>query len=176
MVPPGLRWLLDAMAAVASETFTSSSAPIQYAAIRAFEGGPDIDDYLDLSRRVLDGLGRCLAARLRRAGARVVEPQGGFYLFPDFSPLSERLAARGITTSAALCERALTEANVAFLPGSHFGRPPGELTARIAYVNFDGAAAIDALDADTVVDDDFLERRCGETVAATEAICDWLDG
>ena len=37
--PDGLRWLLDAMAAVASETFTSTCAPIQFAAVRAFEGG-----------------------------------------------------------------------------------------------------------------------------------------
>ena len=37
--PPGLRWLLDAMANVASETYTSTSAPIQYAAVRAFQGG-----------------------------------------------------------------------------------------------------------------------------------------
>jgi len=35
--PPTLRWLQAAMAAVASETFTSTSAPIQHAAVRAFE-------------------------------------------------------------------------------------------------------------------------------------------
>ena len=40
--PPSLNWLLEAMAAVASETFTSTSAPIQYAAIRAFKGVKDI--------------------------------------------------------------------------------------------------------------------------------------
>src|SRR5690606_7376175 len=32
--PRELRWLLDAMASVASETYTSTSAPIQYAAVR----------------------------------------------------------------------------------------------------------------------------------------------
>ena len=38
--------LRTTMAVVASESFTSTGAPIQYAAVRAFAGGPDIDDYL----------------------------------------------------------------------------------------------------------------------------------
>jgi len=37
--PESLRWLRDGMAAVASETFTSTSAPIQYAAVTAFNKG-----------------------------------------------------------------------------------------------------------------------------------------
>lgn len=40
------------MAVMASETFTSTSAPIQYAAVKAFEGGYEIDNYL---RRTRDG-------------------------------------------------------------------------------------------------------------------------
>ena len=43
--PPGLRWLLDGMAAVASETFTSTCAPIQYAAVRAFQEDDSLDEY-----------------------------------------------------------------------------------------------------------------------------------
>jgi aspartate aminotransferase len=37
--PPSLNWLLEAMAAVASETYTSTSTPVQYSAVRAFRGG-----------------------------------------------------------------------------------------------------------------------------------------
>ncbi|MDR7513138.1 MAG: pyridoxal phosphate-dependent aminotransferase, partial [Armatimonadota bacterium] len=37
--PPAMAPLRDAMAAIASETYTSTSAPIQYAAVRAFQGG-----------------------------------------------------------------------------------------------------------------------------------------
>ena len=37
--PSNFEWLLNPMTAVASETYTSVSAPIQYAAISAFEGG-----------------------------------------------------------------------------------------------------------------------------------------
>lgn len=48
--PKELHWLQDAMAVVASETFTSVAAPLQYAAIRAYE--PDcaqLDAYLSKS-------------------------------------------------------------------------------------------------------------------------------
>jgi aspartate aminotransferase len=57
-LPPSLAWLRDAMAAAASETFTSTSAPIQYAAVRAFNGGLEIERYLSRSRKNLGSLGR----------------------------------------------------------------------------------------------------------------------
>jgi aspartate aminotransferase len=145
VVPRSLRWLLDAMATVASETYTSTSAPIQYAAVRAFALGPEIESYLEDCRKILRALGNRLADLLRRGGLSLRPPQGGFYLFPDFSAHGERLAARGIATSRDLCQRLLEDTGVAVLPGSDFGRPPAELVARLAYVDFDGAAALDAV-------------------------------
>lgn len=177
--PHRLRWLLDAMAVVASETYTSTSAPIQYAAVRAFEGGEEIDRYLDASRRILKALGRRLAADLAAAGAEIAPPEGGFYLFPDLSPLRERLAGRGIRTSRGLCERLLDDTGVAILPGRDFGRPARELTARLAYVNFDGARALDAvaeLAPGAELDDDFLAACCGEPLEAVARACEWLRG
>ncbi len=176
--PGGLRWLLDAMAAVASETFTSTSAPIQFAAVRAFEEGPEIERYLERSRCILRALGRGLAARLKDARVQVVSPQGGFYLFPDFGAKADRLRARGITTSVELCERLLEETGVAILPGRDFGRPAEELTARLAYVNFDGRRALEAVEQlppDTMLDDGFLRRYCGGALEAIDRLCDWLD-
>ncbi len=140
--PPGLSWLLDAMAVVASETFTATSAPIQHAAIRAFKGGTDIEEYLYQARRVLRRLGRYAWDRLVKAGATVPEPKGGFYLFPDFSPFKGSLAATGIRTGRQLCEALLEQSGVAVLPGSAFGRPEDELSFRMAYVDFDGARAL----------------------------------
>ncbi|MFO7655393.1 MAG: aminotransferase class I/II-fold pyridoxal phosphate-dependent enzyme [Candidatus Krumholzibacteriia bacterium] len=174
--PPSLRWLLDAMAAVASETFTATSAPIQYAGVRAYYGGLDIERYLWNSRRVLRALGRWCHRTLTAAGLDVVEPRGAFYLFPDFSPLAERLAARGIRTSAQLCASLLQDTGVAILPGSEFGRPRGELTARLAFVNFDGAqalAAAEVLPRDQALDENFLRQACLPTITAIERLADW---
>jgi aspartate aminotransferase len=89
--PKQLSWLLDAMAAVASETFTSVSAPIQYAAVQAFRGGREIEEYLSHARRILHLLGTSCAEILQEAGIRVHLPNGAFYLFIDFSPHTMRL-------------------------------------------------------------------------------------
>jgi hypothetical protein len=81
---------------------------------------------------VLRQIGPAIAARLRAAGCRVDDPEGGFYLFPDLSALRERLAARGIHDARLLCERLLEDTGVAVLPGSDFGRSPAELSLRLA--------------------------------------------
>ena len=172
--PSGLRALQDAMASAASESFTAVSAPIQYAAIRAFEGGPAIGAYLQDSRRLLHALGRHLAAALRSVGAACADPDGAFYLFPDLSSCADRLHARGIATSPALAERLLDETGVALLPGAAFGHDPERLTCRLAYVDFDGARALEALADGEPVDEAFLRRYCGRTVEAVERFCAWL--
>ena len=177
VVPACMRWLLDAMAAVASETFTSTCAPVQYAAIEAFAGGTEIDEYVGGCRRILKALGQRLAGLLDEAGAHVLEPEGGFYLFPDFCTFAEPLRRGGIETSQQFCDRLLNETGVALLPGSHFGRPADELTARLAYVDFDGARALEAaanLEGDTALEDDFLDEHCGPTMRGVRALCDWL--
>jgi aspartate aminotransferase len=177
LVPDRMRWLLDAMVAVASETFTSTCAPVQAAAVTAFRGGPEIEEYLGRCRTILKELGRELARRLTAVGIHVAPPEGAFYLFPDFSPLRETLRARGIATSDALCRRLLDETGVAVLPGSQFGRPSIELTLRLSYVNFDGAAALAAtggLDPGAPLPPGFVDRYCPETLEAIDRICSWV--
>lgn len=177
--PKSLRWLLDAMATVASETYTTTSAPIQYAAVHAFRGGMRIERYLTSARKILAALGAACRRRLVAAGVDVLEPEGGFYLFPDFSAHSEALRARGVRTSAELARRLLDEAGVALLPGSDFGRPREELTLRIAYVDFDGAKALASLEArplDAPIDEHFLAVHCHSVLQGVDRICTWLRG
>jgi aspartate aminotransferase len=175
--PPNLYWLLDAMATVASETYTSVSAPIQYAAVHAFRGGVDIERYLWHARRILAALGQQCTEVLGRAGVRVFAPEGAFYLFLDFSPLRERLAHRGIEKGAALCERLLDEIGVAILPGAAFARSRGELTARLAYVDFDGARALAAsenIPLHESLPEDFTRRWCERVLHGVERIAEWV--
>ncbi len=174
--PPELRRLQDALTAVASETFTSVSAPIQWASIKAFEGSPAIEDYLVQSRRVLAALGGFCAKTLRRAGARIHDPTGAFYLYPDFEPLRERLASRGIADAKTLCERALGEIGVAFLPGQDFGAEASALTTRLAYVDFDGSAVLTAARErrGKALDEAFLRNYCAPVVEGVSALAAWL--
>ena len=173
---PQLRWLLDAVAVGASETFSAVSAPIQYAAVTAFRGGPDIDLFLRDSRRILRALGSRCTRMLSAAGALVVEPHDGFYLFPDFTPLTARLAQRGVRSGAELCRRLLAETGVATLPGSAFGRPDEELTLRLSYVDFDGAAALAAVQEDRTdpLDDVYLEQYCPRVLEAVGLMARWV--
>ena len=174
--PEKLEWLMDAMAAAASETYTSVCAPIQYAAVRAFEGCVDIERYLWHTRRVLSALATRIVPTLREAGIAVNAPVGAFYLFLDFSGLAAPLATRGVSNGAALCARLLEETGVAVLPGSAFGRARGELTARLAYVDFDGAAALAASEhvgLDQPLPASFLEHYCENVVRGAERIAEW---
>ena len=175
--PRELDWLRRAVAAAASETFTSVSAPIQYAAIEAFKRGPEVEDYLLHQSRVLRSLGQEVHRRLSAAGLRVRPPVGGFYVWIDFRARTEQLRSRGIANSIELCERLLQESGVAILPGASFERPPQELCARLAYVNFDGAAALEAsrsLPTDSELPVSFLEDHCGATLEGIDALCRWF--
>ena len=177
--PQSLHWLRDAMAVVASETYTATSAPIQYAAIRAFDHGAEIESYLYQTRRILRALGRYFARQLQKSGVSVPEPEGGFYLFPNFNPFREVLLKKGIDSSKKLCERLLEETGVAILPGNVFGCSPEELSARLAYVDFDGARALVAAEQipnSKPLDISFLKLYAPKVMAAIDRICNWLSG
>ena len=174
--PPSLSWLLDAMASLASETFTSTSAPIQYAAIRAFKGGVDIERYLTNTRKILKALGLKIHKDLDKVNIISPAPEGGFYLFINFKKHSSSLKKKGIKTSEDLTKKLLEDTGVAMLPGSAFGRPPEELTARIAYVDFDGAkalAAAEAIPPHKEIDDSFLNIHCSHLLEGIAKICAW---
>jgi aspartate aminotransferase len=173
--PKSLAWLRKAMSAAASETYTSVSAPIQHAAIPAFEGGAQMELYLHRSRAILAALADHVSARLTQVGAKLNPIKGGFYAFPVFEALQERLAARGITTSAELTRQLLEETGVATLPGSCFGRPDHELSLRLAYVDFNGSAALAALQAGETLYASFLARHCSRVVEGIEAMAQWVE-
>jgi aspartate aminotransferase len=175
--PPQLDWLRDAMAIVASETYTATSAPIQYAAVTAFQGGEDIETYLFHSRRIIKALAKYLVKRLSEINIRIPMPQGAFYLFPDFGLYREKLAERGIFTSVEMCKALLEETWVAILPGYDFGREPAELTARLAFVDFEGEPALAATHGDYLdreIDESFIRNYAPRLVRAFDLLNGWF--
>jgi len=176
--PTSLRWLLDSIAVMASETFTSTSAPIQYAAVRAFQGGSDIESYLWRTRWILDKLGNKISKQLQTAGIDTSKPEGAFYLFLDFCNFKEKLKEKNIYDNSKLCSRLLEETGVAILPGQVFGMKPEELTARLAYVDIDGVAAMDAalkINSKDEIDEAFLQNYCPNVLKAIYLITDWVN-
>ncbi len=143
LFPKELLYIQDAMATVASETFSAVAAPIQYAAITAFNGNDEIQAYLKGSNQVLHWIGKYVHQHLTAHKITMPAPEGGFYLFPNFNAYKNIFQQKNIHDSEAMCEYILAETGVALLPGTAFGRPADELTARLSYVDFDGAFALE---------------------------------
>jgi aspartate aminotransferase len=122
-------------------------------------------------------LGNWCAQKLNDAGVDTHHPEGGFYLFPDFTSHGSKLMEKGISNSASLCARLLEDTGVAALPGLAFERPENELTARIAYVDFDGAKALTASETvplDEPLPENFIDKWCHGVTRAIELIADWV--
>ena len=160
------------MTSVASETYSTVSAPIQYAAVTAYRGEKEIESYLTASRRILKTVGSHCSKSLNDAGLKLCSPEGAFYLFLDFSPFSP-FSPEGVETSGALCEKVLEETGVVLLSGSAFRRPKGEMTARLAYVTFDGGEAMTA--AGDAASDHFLKEQCPKVLEGIERLANWVE-
>lgn len=175
--PKELSWLKDAMAAVASETFSCVSAPIQFAAIQAYTDNKTVDEYLLHCRRVLAVIGNYCSDTLSAAGVNVHSPAGAFYLFPDFEKFREKLAEKEINDSPIFCGKLLQETGVALLPGLEFGRDGNELNARLAYVNFNGAEALKisgSISADKELTIDNLGNVVNDVQNGINNIINWI--
>jgi len=83
IIPNTLNDLRDAINVLASETFSSVSAPIQYAAITAYSN--DHSEYINNSKNILRAVGNYVYENLKSNKVIINKPQGGFYLMPEFS-------------------------------------------------------------------------------------------
>jgi len=197
MFPKTLTRLKLRCISIGSETYSSVSTPIQYAAIKAYatrEGGGGtgtyaraeyVETYLSHMRRVLSLLGTHCASTLRAAGILVHDPTGAFYVNPSFdSPALKEMLLRkkGIRTSLQLCKVLLADTGVIVLPGQAFGYPEEALIVRLAYVDFDGPAAMDVsrnsgvpLDMPLQVEP-HLMQIAPHLCEGIQRIVDWLKG
>ena len=141
--PEACADFLKYVAILASETFTSVNAPVQFAAITAYEEMDELALYLKQTRQILKVVSELAYQKLHEIKIECARPQGGYYFFVDFRNYREQLNARGITTSDELCKKLLNDKAVAMLPGSVFGRSPEELNARLSFVDFDGIKALE---------------------------------
>ncbi len=174
--PKELQYLQNVMASVASETYSCVSTPIQYAGITAYED-ESIDDYLFHCRRILETVGQYCASTLIDAGIKVRMPVGAFYIFPDFQPFEEILNERNICDSKTLCKQLLDDTGVALLPGSDFGREAKELSARLAYVNFNGKETLRKsmeISEETTLTMEHLSESVLDIVNGINEIINWI--
>jgi len=129
-IPDQLKTLKNSLKILSSESFTSVSAPIQYAAIEAYKS--DHSAYLNNVRKILSFAGNYVYENLKSNTTNVTKPEGGFYLFPEFMNTK-------FSSSSEMCKDILNKTGVALLPGSDFGLDSNKMIARLSYTDFDGS-------------------------------------
>lgn len=129
--PAGER-LRDDVASVASEVWSTLAGPMQSVAEYAFSEPPEIRDRLRDDARLHGTVAKAVYDIVVAAGATCRPPTGGFYVYPDFAPLSAELAALGVTDGASLQSRLIDHLGIAVLAGVHFGDDPKALRFRAA--------------------------------------------
>ena len=125
------RRLVQGVTSIGSEVWSCVTAPIDAAAIVAYDEPAELVEFVDSARVLHQTVSRAAFEVVAAAGLTCRPPRAAFYLYPDFAALLEPLAERGITTSVSLAEHLLDRFAVAVLPGAAFGDDTG-LTVRMA--------------------------------------------
>ena len=166
VIPDKLSNLIDSLKVLASETFTSVSSPIQYAAITAFENDHNL--YLKKSRNILKTLGNYMFENLKSNNVLISKPQGGFYIMPEF--LNKKFIS-----SEKLCEDILDNTGVASLPGSDFGFNSHKMIVRLSFTDFDGKDFMNNISENTNIDDKLLNKYAPKVVEGTKRLKAWVE-
>ena len=168
--PDELSYIRDSVRTVASETFTAVSAPIQYAAIKAYS--EDHSEYLENSRLILKMIGDYIYKELSSVGVICQKPQGGFYMICDFSNVVNK--THEINNDKTLCQKILNDVGFAMLPGSDFGLEEEKLLSRIAFVDFDGSEALKLISSKNFSQENSLDIICPQIVKGISLLKEWI--
>ncbi len=166
IVPDSLNKIKDMINVLASETFSAVSAPIQYAAIKAYEN--DHSDYINQSRKILKAVGNYVYENLKSNKILINKPQGGFYLMPEF--LHKKL-----NSSAEMCDDILNKTGVALLPGSDFGFDQNRMLARLSFTDFDGKKFMEEIEDNTKIDDTLIYELAPKIVEGVDKLKKWSE-
>ncbi len=132
ILPRDAEDLMTAVSSIASEIWSSASAPVQYAACVAYSGDAEIEQYIAETAQLHQLRTQHIWSWMVELGVQCRQPQGGFYMMPNFDRWREPLAKKGVATSAELATFLLDKYQLAMLPGTAFGIPEHELSLRLA--------------------------------------------
>ena len=166
IIPEALKELRDSLKILASETFSSVSAPIQYAAIAAYSNNHD--EYINNSRSILKAVGEYVYENLKSNTISMNKPQGGFYLMPEF--LIEKFS-----TSEEMCSNILKETGVALLPGSNFGFPKERMITRLSFTDFNGGEFMQNIKKTKKIDINSISKFAPKIVEGTKKLKLWSE-
>tara|TARA_Y100000590_G_scaffold422573_1_gene527446 strand:- start:250 stop:1485 length:1236 start_codon:yes stop_codon:yes gene_type:complete len=163
-IPKQLEEIKNNLKILCSESFTSVSAPIQYAAVEAFKG--DHSAYLNAVKKILSFTGNYVYENLKSNVINIIKSEGGFYLFPEFTNAK-------FSSSSEMCKDILNKTGVALLPGSDFGLDSKKMLARLSYTDFDGANFLKNTLGSKKLDYADLEKNAPNIVSGVKALKEW---
>ena len=166
VIPNELTRLKNSLKILASETFSSVSAPIQYAAIAAHKN--DHKNYINKSRKILKLVGEYVYKNLKSNKILIDKPQGGFYLMPEFLDMKFK-------SSQEMCSSLLTDTGVVLLPGSDFGFSKDKLITRLSFTDFDGKEFMDNLPEKQNLDNSLVDKFAPKIVEGTKRLKAWVE-
>jgi len=166
IIPYELSEINKMINVLASETFSAVSAPIQYAAIKAYEN--DHTKYIRKSKNILSAVGKYVYSNLKSNKVLINEPQGGFYMMPEF--LNTKFK-----TSSEMCDSILKDTGVALLPGSDFGFNSNKMLARLSFTDFDGQEFMKEIDDDKLIDEIIINKFAPKIVEGVDKLKKWSE-
>ena len=166
IIPNELQKISNSLKVLASETFSSVSAPIQYAAIAAYSN--DQSKYLETSRSILKAVGEYVYNNLKSNKVIINKPQGGFYLMPEFLD-------KKFNNSEDMCRDLLNNTGVVLLPGSDFGFPKEKMIARLSFTDFNGEDFMNNITNRQNINFDVISKFAPKVVEGTKRLKAWVE-
>ena len=163
-IPNQLKEIRDSLKILSSESFTSVSAPIQYAAVEAYKGDHSI--YVENVKKILSFTGNYVYEKLKSNLISITKPEGGFYLFPEFVNAK-------FSSSSEMCQDILKNTGVALLPGSDFGLDGKKMLARLSYTDFNGEDFLQHTASSKKLDEADLKKYAPNIVNGVMALKEW---
>jgi len=163
-IPNQLEDLKNSLKILCSESFTSVSAPIQYAAIEAYKG--DHSKYLNAVKKILSLTANYVYENLKSNTINITKPDGGFYLFPEFTNTK-------FLSSSEMCKDILNKTGVALLPGSDFGLDSNKKLARLSFTDFDGGNFLKNTLGSKKLNEADLKKNAPNIVDGVAALKNW---
>ena len=166
IIPDSLKVIKNKLKVLASETFSSVSAPIQYAAISAYQN--DHSSYIRNSSNILKNVGEYVYENLKSNNVIISKPKGGFYLMPEF-------VNKNFSTSSEMCKSILKDTGVALLPGSDFGCSEKKMLARLSFTDFDGSSFMNDIKKNKNIDLNSINNFAPKIIEGTKKLREWSE-
>ena len=154
--------MLTDFSKLAATLYTNITTPVQYAAVTAYSPNAAIEQYFEDTRNIHQIMGEYFSEAFSSIeGITTTTPRGAFYFLMDMNALKPALEKKGIHTANELQNALISHPHhIATVSGDAIMMPQDNFSARIAFVDYDGARALELYKASKPV----TQEECSQFV------------